>query len=1605
MPVLLTSGWRRLAPWIASLLLAACGGGGGGGSGGEAPPAPPPVDPILAAATAYGSETTPAGASSMTLAEFKAWAGNDRIAFASKAEADAAVAAGEARHAANKALVDAAIVQRPALAALVNLPASAPDLTTARDGTRHLRLDADNAVTLMGSREAYADVAAGLRLTNQRANVEATYLTLIEHLPRDQREGLPDPAALAAVSDGELQLARLEVARRVEAFNPSDEPFPRPGPTQAGVSGGGSSVARILGSARSEAVPGQARRLAIQPFSDFSGCGAEAPSYFSGRYNWAMKASMTPIRRQSSRGTCVAFGVVAGVESYARHWQDQLLNLSEQEVYGEALYSWFRKSDDYGEGISTADTIEELRSRAWRIDFESAWRYNASLSRVENDDTRTYSQSCKDYDDPACSDTNHQRQVVCTKSNGATYCAYKLPPSVTNPSSDHQRITGTVSLWNGLEPENSLAAVKAMLSAGKPVVMSFNIDSAFKTASGMTDVRLPGVVLYDPDSPVKGGHAMLAVGHLPNGMLRDGDRDPSGGYLVLKNSWGCSSGDQGMYYVPYSWVIDRTKSATAITGATGHLTTPQVTLSLPSAVIKASGAMDFKVSSNLRISKIEIYVAQVIGPVITRSYTVPVAGPVTITPQVPDEWSLFAEGIGHASARVYDEGGNMAYSNEVGFIKDTQAPTITLATSTPAIATPGTVHLDATAADESGIAKVDFFLGLTKIATRTSAPFSADYPLAKLDIGQKVFIALATDKAGRYASSNVVTVQAATVLKPLVLSFTATPDLLPFGGGRATLNWKVGGTGTVNIDHGVGTQPSEGSAVVDVGTTTSFTLTASNSAGTTTGQALVAVQALPAPQIQSFAATPASVPFGGGNTTLSWSFLFGTPTSVVITPDVGDVTGLSSKTVNVMANTTYTLTASNAAGTRTRTLTVEVGADTTPPSVSLAASATSVTSAADLKLSASASDNAGVTRVDFYRGATLLGSATSAPYAWSVPLTAADNGSLVFTARAFDAAGNGATSNMVDVTVAIPVPDTTPPTVSLASSASSVVAPATVTLTATAADDVGVSSVLFYEGSTLLVTKTSPPYTHDIGYTTAQAGTHVYTAKAFDAAGNNTTSATLNVQVSLPAPSDRFVDPAAGADANDGLSLATAYKTITMAASTVSAGSTIWLAAGSYAPEAGGSTSSLVAIPAGRTVRALVDGSATLRFGLSFAAGGAVRGLVFAGASSFTDQTGIEASGGTVTLAAVRFANLGCSTCGPGGFGARAAIRALGNAQVVLDAGAGNPVVFDTGVGNAVLAFDTAVLTVNGGRIAPGDSCNGDDCTAQMKAAGSAQLTLNDMLLPLKPPATSVLGPQPLLLAQGSAVVKINRATITQAATPANPRDLAVVNGAASFTLADSTVSGSFHNLVGLQSGTPTIAFSGVTATSTHTGQGAVARTYFFVDAVPTVTVANSSFQLGLISGIGVTAVLSLDNGGDVDIAGSSFTGNVNALYFGGTAAYTVKLRDNSFSGNATCARPGCFTVRMEGGATSSFDLGMAVRPGGNSFVAASAGTGLVVKTHSSVTVTAVGNTWAAGAQGADATGQYKFGTAPCGANSCTVSTGSGQNFVWQSGALKLSGP
>jgi hypothetical protein len=91
--------------------------------------------------------------------------------------------------------------------------------------------------------------------------------------------------------------------------------------------------------------------------------------------------------------------------------------------------------------------------------------------------------------------------------------------------------------------------------------------------------------------------------------------------------------------------------------------------------------------------------------------------------------------------------------------------------------------------------------------------------------------------------------------------------------------------------------------------------------------------------------------------------------------------------------------------------------DTTKPTTSLSAPAAGATVSGIVTVSASASDNVGVTKVEFYAGTTRIGTDTTAPYSISWTTTNFTNGSYSITSRAYDAAGNVGISAARTVTV------------------------------------------------------------------------------------------------------------------------------------------------------------------------------------------------------------------------------------------------------------------------------------------------------------------------------------------------------------------------------------------------------------------------------------------------------------------------------------------------------------------------------------------------------------------------------------------------------------
>lgn len=102
--------------------------------------------------------------------------------------------------------------------------------------------------------------------------------------------------------------------------------------------------------------------------------------------------------------------------------------------------------------------------------------------------------------------------------------------------------------------------------------------------------------------------------------------------------------------------------------------------------------------------------------------------------------------------------------------------------------------------------------------------------------------------------------------------------------------------------------------------------------------------------------------------------------------------------------------------------------DTEAPVVSLSVTSTSITAIGGVTLTASATDNKGISKVEFYRNDVLLYSDTSMPYSVIESFTHLDNGAISYKAVAYDFSDNSTTSNEVVVNVNIEPPHLRPET-------------------------------------------------------------------------------------------------------------------------------------------------------------------------------------------------------------------------------------------------------------------------------------------------------------------------------------------------------------------------------------------------------------------------------------------------------------------------------------------------------------------------------------------------------------------------------------------------
>ncbi len=367
---------------------------------------------------------------------------------------------------------------------------------------------------------------------------------------------------------------------------------------------------------------------------------------------------------------------------------------------------------------------------------------------------------------------------------------------------------------------------------------------------------------------------------------------------------------------------------------------------------------------------------------------------------------------------------------------DTIAPVVSLTSPSNGSSVSGTIIVAASATDNMGVTKVEFYVDGAMKAADTASPYSFSWDTASVPNGAHSLMAQAYDTGNNVGVSSpiTVTVNNADITPP------AVSIVNPVSGSVIS--------GTVNVSA-----------------------SASDDAGVARVEFYVD---------GGLKNTDFSSPYG-----FSW-----------------DTTSAANSNHSLMARA---YDASGNAGSSTVIVAVS-NMDNTPPSTAITgpASGTVYTAPQMVAISASASDNAGVAKVEFYDGLGLKGTDTASPYTYSWNITASDNGVHSWTSRAYDAAGNTGTSSPVTLTVNISLSNR-PPTSSFVFSPTSPRPRQKITFNASSSFDPDGSVISYFwsfgDGKTASGKVTTKSYT--------MAGNYTAMLTVTDNRGANGTSAKI----------------------------------------------------------------------------------------------------------------------------------------------------------------------------------------------------------------------------------------------------------------------------------------------------------------------------------------------------------------------------------------------------------------------------------------------------------------------------------------------------------------
>jgi hypothetical protein len=468
--------------------------------------------------------------------------------------------------------------------------------------------------------------------------------------------------------------------------------------------------------------------------------------------------------------------------------------------------------------------------------------------------------------------------------------------------------------------------------------------------------------------------------------------------------------------------------------------------------------------------------------------------------------NLAAGTVYYFAVTAYDTSGvESDYSNEAG-CTNPAVPAPTIALSSPAnsanFTAPATIACAASVtANGHTITQVQFYNGTTLIGTVAAAPYT--YSWNNVNTGSYSLSARAVYDSGSVVSSAAANI---TVAAPPLAGLTFAADSGAFTAPFVDNNGLLSQSVLTSVTNG-------GQAV--------YTFSITNA-----GNYLVSAMVIaPDTGADSFYVNIDSQPTDPlmiwdipvctslTNSTVSWRGSTGTgdPATSQFIP----------KVFSLSAGTHQLIIVGREANTTLGTISI-VATNASLPTIAITAPVNGATYSAPATITCAASVAANghtITQVQFYNGTTLLGTVAAAPYIYSWNNVAA--GSCSLSARAIYDSGSTVTCAPVTVSVA----STALPSIALTAPANGATytAPASITCAASVtANGHTITQVQFYNGTTLLGTVASAPYTYS--WNNVNAGGYSLSAKAVYDSGSTIQSASATITVTSLLPPWQTMD-------------------------------------------------------------------------------------------------------------------------------------------------------------------------------------------------------------------------------------------------------------------------------------------------------------------------------------------------------------------------------------------------------------------------------------------------------------------------------------------------